>query len=90
MALEVRVNEDGRVGLDQDRRAFDLCTDGKGQAVVNRGDEYLRAWAIQLAVPSVPQGKDPTAIPGRALEKLVDLAANDSSSLVRLYVASAL
>ncbi|MCA9218299.1 MAG: c-type cytochrome, partial [Planctomycetales bacterium] len=51
---------------------------------------YLRAWAIQLAVPTTLPKEEPKEIPERALEKLVDMATNDDSSIVRLYIASAL
>jgi hypothetical protein len=46
-------------------------------------NEYVRAWAIQLL------WEDRSA-PKIALEKLAILAAEDSSSFVRLYIASAL
>ncbi|MBI1374709.1 MAG: hypothetical protein GC159_18475 [Phycisphaera sp.] len=45
--------------------------------------EYLRAWAIQLALED---GAASEAI----VSKMADLAANDDSQVVRLYLASAL
>ena len=59
-------------------------------AVVERGDEYLRAWAVQLAVPDVLPHQTPHELPAPVAAKLYDLAAHDPSPLVRLYVASAL
>ena len=53
-------------------------------------DEYLRAWAIQIAIPEVLPNAEPNAIPDVAVHKLVELASQDESSLVRLYIASAL
>lgn len=54
-----------------------------GLAAMSDQDEDIRAWGIQLTWES----KNPTKA---SLAKLLHLAANDPSSLVRLYVASAL
>ena len=47
------------------------------------GDEYIRAWAIQLLC----EDKSPTDI---ALQKFARMAREDQSPIVRLYLASAL
>lgn len=47
-------------------------------------DEYVRAWTIQFL------GEAETELPAAALEKLNDLAARDSSLVVRRYLASLL
>ncbi len=69
-------------------------TDGISPALIHsvadEDDEYLRAWAIQIAIPEVLSGQQPRALPKLAVAKLLDLARNDESSLVRLYIASAL
>jgi len=52
-------------------------------ALLDSPHEYVRAWAIQLELETRPAGKE-------LLEKLVALAGNDPSPVVRLYVASAL
>lgn len=44
---------------------------------------YVRGWAIQLAIESQ------TEIPESLIVRLADLAANDESPVVRLYLASA-
>jgi hypothetical protein len=54
-----------------------------GEAALASDDEYLRSWAIQLAV------EDHEASPAQ-LRRFADMAANDASPLVRLYLASAL
>ncbi|MBT6806389.1 MAG: hypothetical protein HOA47_15590 [Verrucomicrobia bacterium] len=54
-----------------------------GLRLMDHENEYVRAWAIQLL------WEDRSA-PKIALEKLAILAAEDSSSFVRLYIASAL
>ncbi len=59
-------------------------------AMLSAGDEYLRAWAIQLAIPEVLPGTTPRPLSTVAARKLRDLAASDDSPLVRLYIASAL
>jgi len=46
-------------------------------------DQYIRAWAIQC----ITEDKDPSQI---TLQKMLDLAKNESSPVVRLYLASAL
>ncbi len=45
-------------------------------------DEYVRAWAIQLLCEDM-------APPSEALQKFAELAKNDPSPVVRLYLASA-
>jgi len=52
-------------------------------ALLDHESEHLRVWAIQLLVDD----KDP---PADAVKKFADMAANDPSALVRLYLASAL
>jgi len=68
----------------------DGATPGLLREVTANGDEYMRAWAIQFTVPEVLPGQQPQPLPDGAIEKLVELATDDSSSLVRFYVASAL
>ena len=53
------------------------------RALMFSDDESLRAWSIQIALES-------HLISGNFLELLKDIAETDKSSLVRLYVASAL
>ena len=53
------------------------------RSALDDNDEHVRAWAIQLACED---GRPADAI----CEKLVDMAATDSSPVVRLYLASAL
>lgn len=50
---------------------------------LNDKDEYLRAWAIQLLC----EDRNP---PAETLTKFIKMAADDASSVVRLYLASAL
>ena len=57
--------------------------------VVEDGDEYLRSWAIQLAVPEVVPSAIPSEVPNETVAML-ERMADDDSPLVRLYVASAL
>jgi putative membrane-bound dehydrogenase-like protein len=52
-------------------------------------DEYLRAWAIQLALES-PRTLDETPVSRALLRRMEELAAHDPSPLVRLYLASAM
>ena len=49
-------------------------------------DEHVRAWAIQLAYEDGPS-KQPN---GRIRGRVLDMAAEESSAVVRLYLASAL
>ncbi len=51
--------------------------------LLGNADEYVRAWAIQLSA-------EDRKLSGDALGKLVALAKNDASPVVRLYVAAAL
>jgi putative membrane-bound dehydrogenase-like protein len=51
--------------------------------VLSDGDEYVRAWAIQLLC----EDRSPS---DAALQKFVQMARHDRSSVVRLYLASAL
>lgn len=53
------------------------------QALLGDQDEHVRAWAIQLLCESSP-------FPETTVTKLLTLAKHESSSLVRLYLASAL
>lgn len=59
-------------------------------SLVENGDEHLRAWAIQLAIPEVLPGGRPQSVSDVAIRKLQELATSDDSALVRLYLASAL
>ncbi len=52
-------------------------------ALLDDGDEHLRAWAIQLLCEQAKPGD-------AAMKKLAALAKDDASSVVRLYLASAL
>ncbi|MFO0942242.1 MAG: PVC-type heme-binding CxxCH protein [Pirellulales bacterium] len=51
-------------------------------SLLSDSDQYLRAWAIQLLCEDF---KAPTL----AVEKMIAMAAKDSSAVVRLYLASA-
>ena len=53
------------------------------EEVVSDRDEYIRAWTIQLALQDSSRIRN-------ALPYLVELANNDPSPIVRLYLASAL
>jgi putative membrane-bound dehydrogenase-like protein len=56
-------------------------------------DPYIRAWTIQLAVDAALnplEGLPPEALPNSMLDYLVELAMDDPSPVVRLYLASAL
>ena len=53
------------------------------EEIVSDRDEHVRAWTIQLAL------EDATRIPA-ALPAMIELANNDPSPVVRLYLASAL
>lgn len=52
-------------------------------ALLSNPHEYIRAWAVQLLCEDM----DPSEA---ALAKFIDLATNDPSPIVRLYLASAL
>lgn len=59
-------------------------TDGVSLSMaISDRDEYIRAWAIQLAC----EDKDPTA---EIRERFSEMAVEDPSPVVRLYLASAL
>lgn len=51
--------------------------------LLNHGNEYIRSWAIQLLA-------EDESVPDPALERFADMAKNDQSALVRLYLASTL
>ena len=51
--------------------------------VLNDPDEYVRGWAIQLLC----EDRSP---PAAAIQKFAQLARDDRSSVVHLYLASAL
>ena len=57
--------------------------EGFGLGLLRDSSEYLRGWALQLLFES----KDPSP---RLLRAVEELAANDESAFVRLYIASAL
>ncbi len=50
---------------------------------LNDQDEYIRGWSIQLSCEDL----DPSE---QVLEKMVEMAENDPSAIVRLYLAAAL
>ena len=52
-------------------------------SVTGEGSEYLRAWAIQLEL-------EDRSVSERVLNRLAEMAKNDPSPVVRLYLASAL
>ncbi len=56
---------------------------GFGIKLMDHENEYIRAWAIQLLWEDQSPSK-------AALKKLAQLAADDESAFVRLYIASAL
>ena len=56
---------------------------GELEGYLDDADEYIRAWSIQLLCEDNNPGAG-------AIEKLVELAAEDPSAVVRLYVAAAL
>ena len=50
---------------------------------MNNPDEYIRAWAIQFLC----EDKNPST---KALDRLTNMASNETSPVVRLYLAAAL
>jgi len=63
--------------------AIEALTEAQRMTLLASGQPYLRAWAIQLEL------EDQTASPN-VLARLVELARQDPSPVVRLYLASAL
>lgn len=57
-------------------------TDDELTKLLSHESEYLRSWAIQLLA-------EDNAVPPAALARLAEMARNDQSALVRLYLASA-
>lgn len=57
-------------------------TEAETLALLRRGDEHVRAWAIQLAA-------EEGTVPESVAAVLADLAAHDESRVVQLYLASA-
>lgn len=52
-------------------------------ALLDHKNEYIRSWAVQLLA-------EDQAVPDAALVRFADMARDDQSALVRLYLASAL
>ena len=63
--------------------SIDAVDEGWLVEQLNEPNEHLRSWAVRLLVDSSPPGR-------RAIARMTELAANDPSGLVRLYLASAL
>lgn len=63
------------------------ATDSGAYALHNK-DEFVRAWYIQLACESKPNWDNKTVYSG-ALKEFAQLAREDKSPVVRLYLASA-
>lgn len=51
--------------------------------LLDNGNEYIRSWAVQLLVEDM-------VLSDAALKRFTEMAGNDPSALVRLYLASAL
>lgn len=64
-------------------------TQSRLDAMFDDTDEYVRAWAVQFAVPEVLPGQMARAVPKHVHSRLLD-HSSDKAAIVRLYVASAL
>jgi putative membrane-bound dehydrogenase-like protein len=89
-AVQVILRETLHNGTDAPRRlralwalhVTGLLDEAQLVGLLDDADEHVRAWAIQLLCEAQP--------PAEALRRFVELAADDPSPVVRLYLASAL